>query len=334
MVYYRRVQSLFMNVCIIGLGSMGRRRIRLLKRCRPETMIVGVDSDIKRVKNAAEEFGINTYLALEDIEEEMDCAFVCTSPQSHAEIIKDCLEKGMHIFSEINLLQDMYDENIDRAKKRGKILFLSSTSLYKAEMRIIDQKVKLVGKPCIYQYHVGQYLPDWHPWDDLKNFFISRKETNGCRELLAFELPWLQSTFGAIDRINVIKKKITDLDIKFSDTYLIQLEHDDGSTGNLLVDVVSRQPVRRLEILNEDLYIQWNGTPDSLYEKDNESEELKQLQADEYIHDEKYGAFINEYAYMKEIEDFFAVLNGKQPLYSFVQDKETLRIIDEIEGLI
>ena len=58
------------------------------------------------------------------------------------------------------------------------------------------------------------------------------------------------------------------------------------------------------------------------------------MQADEYIHDEKYGAFINEYAYMKEIEDFFAVLNGKQPLYSFVQDKETLRIIDEIEGLI
>ena len=35
---------------------------------------------------------------------------------------------------------------------------------------------------------------------------------------------------------------------------------------------------------------------------------------------------------MKEIEEFFEVIKGKQPLYSFEKDKETLKIIDEIEG--
>lgn len=77
----------------------------------------------------------------------------------------------------------MYDENIKLAEQKGKVLFLSSTPLYKEEMQIVNDKVKENGKLCAHQYHVGQYLPDWHLWDNLKNFFASNKNTNGCREL-------------------------------------------------------------------------------------------------------------------------------------------------------
>ena len=35
-----------------------------------------------------------------------------------------------------------------------------------------------------------------------------------------------------------------------------------------------------------------------------------------------------------EIEEFFEVIKGKEPLYSFEKDIETLKIIDEIEGKI
>ena len=34
---------------------------------------------------------------------------------------------------------------------------------------------------------------------------------------------------------------------------------------------------------------------------------------------------------MKEIEEFFKVINGKKPVYGFEEDKETLRIIYNIE---
>lgn len=88
-----------------------------------------------------------------------------------------------------------------------------------------------------------------------------------------------------------------------------------------------------MEILNEELYIKWNGTPDSLYEKDMGSGKLEQIQAGEYIHEQGYGDFINEYAYAREIEEFFEVIKGKQPLYSFRQDGKILKVIDEIEGL-
>lgn len=151
----------------------------------------------------------------------------------------------------------MYDENIKLAKQKGKVLFLSSTPLYKEEMQIIGGRLKQNGKSCIYQYHVGQYLPDWHPWDMLEDFFVSDKKTNGCREILAIELPWIQAVFGKIENINVLKANITSLKLDFPDVYVIQMQHSNGSIGNLTVDVVSRQAVRRLEIFNEDIYIRW-----------------------------------------------------------------------------
>lgn len=320
-----------MRVCVIGLGSMGKRRIRLLKSFLNEIKIIGIDNNADRVQQVSKEYEIDCYSQLSDIPEKIDCAFVCTSPQFHASIIKECLEREMHVFSEINLIDNLYDENIKLAKQKGKVLFLSSTQLYKEEMRIINDKVKQNGKKCAYQYHVGQYLPDWHPWDDLSKFFASNKSTNGCREFLAIELPWIQNVFGKIAKINVIKTKLTDLKIEFPDTYMIQLEHESGNIGSLTVDVVSRQVVRRLEAFNEDLYIRWDGTSETLYEKNIISGEMQQINAGEYVHVVGYNESINELAYLKEIEDFFEAIKGKEPLYSFEKDKETLRIIDEIE---
>ncbi len=320
-----------MRVCVIGLGSMGKRRIRLLRLLVNDLTIVGIDSNKSRAEKVAKECGIVCYSKLSDVAEKLDCVFICTSPQFHAPIIQECLNRNLHVFSEINLIDDLYDENIKLAKQKGKVLFLSSTPLYEEEIQIINGRIKQNGQPCAYLYHVGQYLPDWHPWDNLKDFFISNKATNGCRELLAIELPWIQNTFGKIKAMHVTKTKITDLNLDFPDTYLIQMEHSNGNVGSLTVDVVSRQAVRKLEILNETIYIRWDGTTETLYEKDILSGELKQIPAGEYIHEEGYSESINEYAYMKEMEDFFAAIKGKEPLYSFEKDKEILKIIDAIE---
>lgn len=321
-----------MKVVVIGLGSMGQRRIRLLKQLNKEIEIIGIDSKANRVKAAIENYDIQGAADFQQITESVDCAFVCTSPQYHADIIQECLKRNCHIFSEINLLSERYDENIKLAKDRGRTLFLSSTPLYKAEMQYIDKEVKQDKKNCVYNYHVGQYLPDWHPWDNLNEFFIGKKETNGCRELFAIELPWLQNTFGKIVDVQVMKRKITSLQVDFPDVYLVQIEHENGNIGNLLIDVVSRQAVRLLEVVGEKLYIRWDGTSNSLQVKDIKTGEMKDVLMGEYIHEKGYGEFINEYAYLKEIQEFFEVIEGKEAIYGFEQDKEILKWIDKIEN--
>ncbi len=320
-----------MKICVIGLGSMGKRRIKHLKQMDSSFVITGIDRDAGRAASAAKQYEISCCCSLADVKERQDCAFVCTSPQLHGAVIQECLGKGMHVFSEINLIDELYDENMQLAKKKGKTLFLSSTPLYRAEIQFIDGRIKKDGGIFAYQYHVGQYLPDWHPWEKLDDFFVSSKRTNGCRELMAIELPWIWHVFGDIAHVNVRKRNLTELGLEFPDMYFIQIEHVNGNAGNLMLDVVSRQAVRRLEILNEHLYLRWDGTPDSLYEKDMKSKELIQIPAGEYFHEEGYEDFINEYAYKEEIKAFFEAIGGKEAIYSFQRDKEMLRIIDEIE---
>ncbi len=320
------------NILVIGLGSMGQRRIRILKQLYPECRIVGIDSNQARAEKVRLDYGIEVYGDLDEISMPVYAAFICTSPNSHHKLIHLCLEKGFHVFTEINLIDTGYEKNMALAESRKRTLFLSSTPLYKDEIQYILQKVRANKEKKVYMYHVGQYLPDWHPWDNLKDFFVSEKSTNGCREILAIELPWLITAFGKVENVKVIKNSFSRLELNFPDTYMIWLTHADGTTGNIVVDVVSRKAVRKLEIYNEDLYLAWNGTPDSLLERDVEKGTEHTIDFNNYIHDDRYGAFINEAAYMREVEEFFEVLKGKKALYGFAQDQEIIDLINRIEG--
>lgn len=324
-----------MNAIVVGLGSMGRRRARLLHDLDKTIKIIGVDMQDSRRKQAEDELGLVTCETIEKAckEYQPDMAFVSTSPLSHAAIINECLENNLHVFTELNLVTNGYDENVKLAQTKGKKLFLSSTFLYRKEIQYIKQAVSSAGCPLSYMYHAGQYLPDWHPWESYKDFFIGKKETNGCREFMAIEFPWLIDVFGNIKSIKSIKGNDSSLDIDFADIYHIMIEHETGHKGMITVDVVSRKAVRNLEISGENLYLTWHGTPDSLkvYDYDNK------LDKDIVLYDSVenragYSAFIIEDAYRSEIENFLNVVAGKEKAkYSFEQDKRVLSIIDEIE---
>ena len=326
-----------MVVCVVGLGSMGKRRIRLLQE-RNDVEIIGIESNEQRREDVARLHGI---LCFESIDAAMeykraDAAFICTSPLSHAKVISACLNYGLHIFTEINLVADGYCENMQLAKEKDVHLFLSSTFLYRPETQYITEKVKQCNCPLNYNYHVGQYLPDWHPWENYKDFFVGDKRTNGCREIMAIELPWLCGTFGDVVDFHVISNKMSDLNINYNDNYFIQLVHKNGNKGVLVVDVVSPVAVRKLELYSEHKYIEWTGTPDSLKEYNTNEDSLQQVSLNEKEeHKEGYRAFVVENAYKNEIREFFDVVNNhKIPQYDFNQDMQILKLIDALENNI
>lgn len=316
---------------VIGLGSMGKRRLRLIKEMYPEYEILGVDGREDRRGEVVQMFGIPCCALTSEIDDKVDCAFICTSPLTHASIITDCLTKGWHVFTELNLVADAYDKNMRLAKEKNCTLFLSSTFFYREETKYIKSKI-LADKKWNYIYHIGQYLPDWHPWENYKDFFIGNKMTNGCREIMAIELPWLIGVFGEITATHIVSDKMTELKIGFSDNYLIQINHKNGNKGVLVVDVVSPVAVRKFEAYTENGYISWNGTPDSISEFDPLSRKLGRVELSEVVeHKKGYSAFIVENAYKNEIQEFFdVVLKHKEPLYGFEQDKKILEIIDSL----
>ena len=324
-----------MQVVVVGLGSMGKRRIRLIQKHDSKIQIVGVDTNEERRNTCTKEYNIETCENLENLiyAKKTDCAFICTSPLSHSKIINQCLKNGINVFSELNLVADRYDENIALAKQKELVLFMSSTFLYRDEIKRIKSLVKDTNCLVNYTYHTGQYLPDWHPWENYKDFFVGDKRSNGCREIFAVELPWLTDVFGEIVKVDVVKNKISNLNIDYNDNYLVILQHNKGHKGILAVDIVSRKAVRNLEIFGEKLYLSWDGSPTGLKAYDFEKKVENHLETYKKAEQLKnYNKSIVENAYLNEIVAFFeAVLDNKLPIYDFEKDKKILRIIDEIE---
>ena len=324
-----------MKAIIVGLGSMGRRRARLLLELDKSSQIIGVDTQKDRRKQTEDEIGILTAESIEEACKNYDpeVAFISTSPLSHASIIRECLEKNLHVFTELNLVDTGYDENVRLADEKNRVLFLSSTFLYRKEIQYIKNAVNQCGCRLSYMYHAGQYLPDWHPWESYKDFFVGDKRTNGCREFMAIEFPWIIDVFGTIKSLKSVKSKDSSLDIDFPDTYQIMIEHDSGHKGLITVDIVSRKAIRSLEVSGENLYLTWRGTPDSLqrYDYNKKCDTLISLY-DSVENREGYSAFIIEDAYKSEIENFINAVCGTEiPRYSFEKDKKILSLIDKVE---
>lgn len=325
-----------MKVMVVGLGSMGKRRIRLLKE-KKDIGIVGIDSQESRCKEVKEAFDIKCYASIAEAVrvEQPEAAVVSTSPLSHASIIRECLLCNLHVFTEINLVTDGYEENIRLAKDKGRVLFLSSTFLYRRETQTIIEKVQQADGPLNYIYHVGQYLPDWHPWESYNNYFIGNPRTNGCREIMAIDMPWLWTAFGPVCKVQAVKGKNTGLNISYPDNYLITLEHETGAKGVFAVDVVTRSPIRHIDVYGEHLQLSWNGTADSLQEYDFTAKAMQPIHfEDASEHVEGYASFITENPYREELNAFLAQIAdpSKVPAWDFGRDFKLLSMIDEIEG--
>ncbi|MBQ5754893.1 MAG: Gfo/Idh/MocA family oxidoreductase [Oscillospiraceae bacterium] len=327
-----------MRILIVGLGSMGKRRARLAKGIDPAMEIWGVDMTEAR-RAEAEGLGIRAFASIPEACAAgiIDAALVCTAPITHAGIIRQLLEAGLPVFTELNLVSDGYAENTALAKEKGLPLFLSSTMLYRGETQYMKGRVQefmeSTGKKVNYIYHIGQYLPDWHPWENYKNFFVGDKRTGGVREIFGIDLPWLVDAFGPVVKVTAEKDKISALEVDYPDSYMVTLRHENGVKGMLAVDVVSPKAVRNFECFGEGIHLFWEGNPKALYTFDKATGQKAPVDTyGSFEHDSRYSDNIVENAYVDELTNFFAYLKGEeQPRWSFEKDEEVIRLIEKIE---
>ena len=327
------IEDIIKNILVIGYGSMGRRRIRLIREILPAVNIICIDNNPKRINQAIED----GHSVLETLEEGIlaspDIAVVSISPGQHADVIIPLLSAGIHVFTELNLTSDRYDEMSRLTKEKNVILFVSSTLIYKRQMEYFERVANSQTKPITYLYHVGQYIQDWHPWESYKDFFIGKKETNAIREILAIQLPWMIRTFGKIKDISVISQNCTDLDIDFPDSVVLSIIHENGNIGSFVVDVVSRKATTHLEIFGEDVHVFWDGHNDDLLCLNINTKQIEQVNTyDTEKNYEGYSDVIAEEPYKEEIKSFFDAIQGAKIKYNLIDDEYVLDLIDIIES--
>jgi predicted dehydrogenase len=320
-----------MKFLIIGLGSMGKRRIRNLQALS-ETDIIGFDIEEGKRKETEYKYKIKTFPKIEEaLKEKPDVFIISTPPHLHYQYADIAIENNIPFFMELNLISEGLKEIIDKGTQKGILMAASCDMRYIESIKRIKEFIKSgkIGQVTSFTYHVGQYLPDWHPWEDYRKFFGAREDTNACREIIPGELNWLQSIFGNVNSVMGLKGKFSDLEIEVPDTYQIIMKFN-NLLGHYLVDVVSRFPYRKIRIIGTQGTIVWDHGKKlvRLYS----AEEKKWEDFPEKEGKIEKGYLHKEEPYIEEIRNFISALKKeKEYPYPLPEDLETLKVLDAIE---
>jgi predicted dehydrogenase len=318
-----------MKFLIIGLGSMGKRRIRNLQALG-EKDIIGMEPIEERRQQVEKEYEIKTISSAKDgFGQNPDAVIISTPPDKHGEYALMAAEHGKHFFVEASVLLEEEIIKANEIAKQKKIVAMPSCTMrFNWRMRKIKELVEnnSIGKIIAINYHLGQWLPDWHPWEDIRKFYVGKRETGAGREMVPFELEWMQWIFGPVGKISCITGKFSGLPVDINDVYSLNLVIGGGIVANILIDVVSRYAVRRMEVTGErgSIVMNWDDNDVKLYDADKKewkkfSEEEKQ---------EQKGYWVKDDMYIDEMRHFLNAVSGKEELiYSMDDDIRNLNIL-------
>ena len=321
-----------MKILIVGLGSMGKRRIRNLKHLGVSD-IAAYDPRQDRRSEAHAAYGIDAisdWGAAEALA--ADAWIISTPPDTHMDYALKAVDKGVHFFTEANVTDTRARELIERLNGSGLVGAPSCTMRYYAGPATIKRLVKegSVGRPLVFTYQAGQYLPDWHPWENYKDFYVSKRETGACREIVPFELGWLTDIFGPVASLTCLKDKVSDLDADIDDIYHLLLRHESHMVGHLMVDVVARPAVRLFRLNGSEGTIEWDHGANQIRLWQANAGSWQTLRLEKGTVEEGY--LHAEEPYIREMEDFLAAVGGERPWpYSFDDDEKVLDLLVRAE---
>ncbi|MFZ5644530.1 MAG: Gfo/Idh/MocA family protein [Bacillota bacterium] len=324
-----------MNILIIGLGSMGKRRIRNLQYINKTYSIYGYDFKEERRNEAQALHSINIIDDLSFAIPRMDAVIISTPPDRHVEYALMCARYKIPFFMEASAVTEGMEELIKLVAQNNVLGVPSCTLVFHPAIEKISEIVSggTLGKLCAFTHHSGQYLPDWHPWEDISQFYVSKRETGACREIVPFELTWLTHIFGNVLDIKGNKGHISHINADIDDVYQCLMRFDSGLLGHLLVDVVARDAVRSFRLIGDLGTIEWIWTEDriKLYlaaEKQWQIIPYSTLQAAE-----GYNPKITEEMYIKEMRAYLGAVEGKGSFpNSIEQDYRILNLLEQMEA--
>jgi len=318
-----------MKFLVIGLGSMGKRRIRNLQYLKAGE-IIGFDPRKDRRKEAEKKYKIQTFGNFDEAMSNGPRALiVSTPPDLHMKYAMIAAQNDKHFFTEASVVSDGMDELINLCKGKKIVAAPSCTMRFHPSVKKIKELVnnRAIGKPLAFTYHSGQYLPDWHPWEDYRKFYVAKKSTGAAREIVPFELVWLTWVLGEIDTISCVKGKLTKLETRIDDAYQILMRFKSGALGHMLVDVISRVPNRSCRIISEEGLIEmvW-GEGVKVYRASDKS--WGEYPEEKGITVEGYSEKIKEEPYIEEMQHFVQAIKEEITYpYTFEEDKRILDLL-------
>jgi predicted dehydrogenase len=233
---------------------------------------------------------------------------------------------------EASVVDEGMDDLIALCRDKNIVTAPSCTMRFQPSIRKMKQLLDegVIGKVLACTHHLGQYLPDWHPWENYRAFYASKKATGAGREMVAFELVGLTWLLGDVESVACMKGKLTSLETDIDDVYQLLLKFQRGCLGSVLIEVVSRVPYRTCRLISEEGILHWDWSSKAVRVYRAQTGTWK-------AHEEAPGTVEKDYVnaeepYVEEMAHFLDAIRGNTTyMYTLEEDRRILEILYKAE---
>ncbi len=258
-----------MKFLIAGYGSIGRRHFRNLLDIGEGDILFYSTNNSTIDKDEISGFIIETDLK-NALAHQPDAVIVSNPTSMHLDVAIPAAKAGCHLLIEKPLSHNM--ERIDELRRivdqTGKKVLIGFQFRYHPGLQKIKELLteRRIGKPLSVRAHWGEYLPNWHPWENYQKGYSARADLGGGVILtLCHPFDYLRWLLGEVDSVQSFLGYSGELGLmEVESTAEINLKFKSGVIGSVHLNYNQRPPVHDLEIIGSQGTIYWNGLEGSL----------------------------------------------------------------------
>ena len=262
-----------MKFLIAGLGSIGRRHLKMLRELGQDDIVLYRTH--QSTLDDEELAGIPVETNLRDALKLGVSAVVISNPTSlHMDVAIPAAEAGCHILLEKPISDNLtrVDELRRAAKKSGSQILVGFQFRYHPTLNKARDLINegALGKVLSFHSHWGEYLPNWHPWEDYRESYAARADLGGgVIGTLTHPIDYIRYILGEVEEIKSFAGHVSPLEVKsVEDVGEIALKLKSGAVGGVHVNYFQRPPSHRLEIVGTRGTLRWDNEIGTLHHFD------------------------------------------------------------------
>ncbi len=251
-----------LKLAVVGCGSIGQRHIRNLLAIGAGT-VIACEPVAARAARIHSELGIPVFASLEEaLGEHPHAALICTPSAFHLAQGFAALDAGCDVFFEKPIAHTLegVDEFCRRADSAGAVTMVGFNWRFHPDFRKMKDLLEqgAIGKILGARVNCGQYLPDWHPWEDYRQMYSARRALGGGILLDSHELDYVSWLLGSVRAVTGVAAKLSDLEIETEDTADVILTFDSGAQASVHLDYLQRPAQRSYEFYGAEGTLRWS----------------------------------------------------------------------------
>ena len=243
-------------ILIVGAGSVGERHLRNLLALGYRNLVAYRQRNLPFRTLDPGQVRVVTDFA-EALALRPKAAFITSPTAQHLPQALACAEAGLHLLIEKPLSHTA--EGLDRLKdvadRRG--VYVHVGYMMRFHPLVLELKTLIdenrYGRLLSFTTRWGEYLPDWHPWEDYRTSYAARKELGGGAALtLSHDLDlalWLTPSPLADAYALPNRASALEVDVEAGMDFLLQFR--DGTTGHVHLNFFEQPATRYLHFAFE-----------------------------------------------------------------------------------